>query len=152
MVAAMAHGARARPVRSYERARIGRGRLRSQEFEGADGPCGLRESAKCGSRSRRKSFFFHYANRVGLASAPFPNPLTRAAGQNSIESRAQTFTGGSSRDLPPQFSEGTRGHGMGGPEENRLQSSTGGGSEARDVRQDQSAYGSASAVWDGSTV
>ena len=52
--------------------------------------------------------FFHYANRVGLASAPFPNPLTEAAGSTVIDIAGQTFHGRVIEDLPPQFSEVAR--------------------------------------------
>ena len=69
-----------RPV-VYEPTRIG-GRLRSHEFEGADGVVaelgGMRFPVSGTS-------FFHYADRTGLASAPFPNPLTEAAGSTVID-------------------------------------------------------------------
>jgi lysine 2-monooxygenase len=92
-----------RPV-VYERGRIG-GRLRSHEFEGAEGVIaelgGMRFPVSGTS-------FFHYANRVGLASAPFPNPLTEAAGSTVIDIAGQTFHGRVIEDLPPQFSEVAR--------------------------------------------
>ncbi len=77
-----------RPV-VYEPTRIG-GRLRSHEFEGANGIVaelgGMRFPVSGTS-------FFHYADRVGLASAPFPNPLTEAAGSTVIDIAGQTFHG-----------------------------------------------------------
>src|ERR1700744_4346597 len=92
-----------RPV-VYERARIG-GRLRSHEFEGARGVIaelgGMRFPVSGTS-------FFHYANRVGLASTPFPNPLTEAAGSTVIDIAGQTFHGRVIEDLPPQFTEVAR--------------------------------------------
>jgi tryptophan 2-monooxygenase len=92
-----------RPV-VYERARIG-GRLRSHEFEGARGVIaelgGMRFPVSGTS-------FFHYANRVGLASTPFPNPLTDAAGSTVIDIAGQTFHGRVIEDLPPQFAEVAR--------------------------------------------
>jgi tryptophan 2-monooxygenase len=92
-----------RPV-VYERARIG-GRLRSHEFEGADGVIaelgGMRfpVSGTC---------FFHYADLLGLARTPFPNPLTEAAGSTVIDIAGQTFHGRVVSDLPPQFGEVAR--------------------------------------------
>jgi monoamine oxidase len=92
-----------RPV-VYERARIG-GRLRSHRFEGADGVIaelgGMRFPVSGTS-------FFHYANQVGLASTPFPNPLTEAAGSTVIDIAGETFHGRVIEDLPPQFSEVAR--------------------------------------------
>ncbi|MGH3278742.1 MAG: FAD-dependent oxidoreductase [Trebonia sp.] len=63
-----------RPV-VYEPTRIG-GRLRSHEFEGADGVIAELGGMRFPVSGRS---FFRYVNRVGLASAPFPNPLTEAA-------------------------------------------------------------------------
>ena len=87
-----------RPV-VYEPVRVG-GRLRSHEFEGADGIVaelgGMRFPVSGTS-------FFHYANRVGLASTPFPNPLTEAAGSTVIDIAGQTFRGRTLSDLPPEF-------------------------------------------------
>jgi tryptophan 2-monooxygenase len=92
-----------RPV-VYERARIG-GRLRSHEFEGADGVLaelgGMRFPVSGTS-------FFYYAGRLGLASAPFPNPLTDAAGSTVIDIAGQTFHGRVLADLPPEFAEVAR--------------------------------------------
>ncbi|MGH3253537.1 MAG: flavin monoamine oxidase family protein, partial [Trebonia sp.] len=89
-----------RPV-VYEPTRIG-GRLRSHEFEGADGVVaelgGMRFPVSGTS-------FFHYANRVGLASAPFPNPLTEAAGSTVVDIAGQTFQGATLGELPPEFAE-----------------------------------------------
>src|ERR1700755_219445 len=69
-----------RPV-VYEPTRGGGG-LRSDAFEGADGIVaelgGMRFPISGTS-------FFHYADRVGLDSAPFPNPLTEAAGSNAAD-------------------------------------------------------------------
>ena len=67
-----------RPV-VYEAGQLG-GRLRSQAFEGADGIV-----AELGGMRFPESStaFWHYANRVGVESRPFPNPLTPAAGSTS---------------------------------------------------------------------
>ena len=92
-----------RPV-VYEPTRIG-GRLRSHEFEGANGIVaelgGMRFPVSGTS-------FFHYADRVGLASAPFPNPLTEAAGSTVIDIAGQTFHGSTLDELPPEFAEVAR--------------------------------------------
>ena len=83
----------------YEPVRIG-GRLRSHEFEGADGVVaelgGMRFPVSGTS-------FFHYADRVGLTSAPFPNPLTEAAGSTVIDIAGRTYHGRTLGDLPPEF-------------------------------------------------
>jgi lysine 2-monooxygenase len=92
-----------RPV-VYEAERIG-GRLRSHEFEGADGVVaelgGMRFPVSGTS-------FFHYADRLGLASAPFPNPLTEAAGSTVIDIAGQTYHGRTLSDLPAEFAEVAR--------------------------------------------
>jgi lysine 2-monooxygenase len=89
-----------RPV-VYESARIG-GRLRSHRFEGADGVIaelgGMRFPVSGTS-------FFHYASRLGLQSAPFPNPLTEAAGATFIDIAGRTFSGETLGDLPVELSE-----------------------------------------------
>jgi lysine 2-monooxygenase len=92
-----------RPV-VYERARVG-GRLRSHEFEGADGVIaelgGMRFPVSGTS-------FFHYARRLGLTSVPFPNPLTDAAGSTVVDIAGRTFHGRTLTDLPPEFAEVAR--------------------------------------------
>jgi tryptophan 2-monooxygenase len=89
-----------RPV-VYESARIG-GRLRSHQFEGADGVIaelgGMRFPVSGTS-------FFHYASRLGLSSAPFPNPLTEAAGATFIDIAGRTFAGRTLDDLPLELAE-----------------------------------------------
>ena len=89
-----------RPV-VYESARIG-GRLRSHQFEGADGVIaelgGMRFPVSGTS-------FFHYADSLGLDSAPFPNPLTEAAGATFIDIAGRTFHGSTLDDLPLELSE-----------------------------------------------
>jgi lysine 2-monooxygenase len=85
----------------YESARIG-GRLRSHRFEGADGVIaelgGMRFPVSGTS-------FFHYTDRLGLKSAPFPNPLTEAAGTTYIDIAGRTFYGRTLDDLPLELSE-----------------------------------------------
>lgn len=92
-----------RPV-VYEHARIG-GRLHSHEFEGGAGVIaelgGMRFPVSGTS-------FFHYADRLGLTSAPFPNPLTDAAGSTVIDIAGRTVHGRTLDDLPPEFTEVAR--------------------------------------------
>src|SRR5450756_15379 len=92
-----------RPV-VYESARIG-GRLHSHRFEGADGVVaelgGMRFPVSGTS-------FFHYASRLELTSAPFPNPLTAAAGTTVIDIAGRTFRGRTLSELPPEFGEVAR--------------------------------------------
>jgi tryptophan 2-monooxygenase len=89
-----------RPV-VYEPARIG-GRLRSHRFEDTEGAIaelgGMRFPVSGTS-------FFHYVSRLGLASAPFPNPLTEAAGSTVINIGGETFQGRTIADLPSEFTE-----------------------------------------------
>ena len=89
-----------RPV-VYEPTRIV-GRLRSHEFEGADGVVaelgGMRFPVSGTS-------FFHYADRVGLESSPFPNPLTAAAGSTVIDIEGKTYQGNTLGELPDEFTE-----------------------------------------------
>jgi lysine 2-monooxygenase len=89
-----------RPV-VYEPARVG-GRLRSHEFEGAAGIVaelgGMRFPAS-------GTAFFHYADLLGLAATPFPNPLTEAAGSTVIDIGGQRYQGRTLSELPPQFAE-----------------------------------------------
>jgi monoamine oxidase len=92
-----------RPV-VYEAGRIG-GRLRSHEFEGASGVIAELGGMRFPVSGRS---FFHYANRLGLASAPFPNPLTEAAGTTVIDIAGQTFHGATLGELPPEFTEVAR--------------------------------------------
>lgn len=85
----------------YEASRMG-GRLRSQAFEGGQGAIaelgGMRFPAS-------STAFFHYVNRLGLKTQPFPNPLTPAAGCTVIDLEGQTHWGRTLADLPPLFGE-----------------------------------------------
>ena len=85
----------------YEASRMG-GRLRSQPFEGGQGVVaelgGMRFPAS-------STAFFHYVNRLGLQTRPFPNPLTPAAGCTVIDLEGQTHWARHLADLPPLFAE-----------------------------------------------
>ena len=85
----------------YEASRMG-GRLRSQAFEGGQGVVaelgGMRFPAS-------GTAFFHYVNRLGLKTRPFPNPLTPAAGCTVVDLEGQTHWARSLGDLPPLFNE-----------------------------------------------
>ena len=89
-----------RPV-VYEPTRIG-GRLRSHEFEGTSGVI-----AELGGMRFPVSgtTFFHYVSRLGLASAPFPNPLTEAAGSTVIDIAGQAYHVRGLSELPSEFAE-----------------------------------------------
>ena len=85
----------------YEASHMG-GRLRSQAFEGGQGVVaelgGMRFPAS-------GTAFFHYVNRLGLKTRPFPNPLTPAAGCTVVDLEGQTHWARSLADLPPLFTE-----------------------------------------------
>lgn len=89
-----------RPV-VYESSHLG-GRLRSQPFEGADGIV-----AELGGMRFPRSLtaFHHYVDLLGLDTAPFPNPLTEAAGSTVIDLHGRTYYGRTLADLPPFFTE-----------------------------------------------
>lgn len=81
------------------------GRLRSQPFEGADGIIaelgGMRFPVSSTS-------FYHYADKVGVESSPFPNPLTETAGSTVIDLEGETHYAETLADLPPLYSEVAR--------------------------------------------
>ena len=87
-----------RPV-VYEAGRIG-GRLRSEPF--GDDPEIVAELG--GMRfPRSASTFYHYLNRLGLETRPFPNPLTEAAGTTVIDLGGVRRQARTIDDLPPEF-------------------------------------------------
>lgn len=85
----------------YESGQVG-GRLRSQPFEGADGVI-----AELGGMRFPVSStgFYHYVDKLGLESRPFPNPLTPAAGSTVIDLAGETHYAETLQDLPPLFRE-----------------------------------------------
>jgi monoamine oxidase len=89
-----------RPV-VYEAGRIG-GRLRTHRFEGADGVIAELGGMRFPSSG---TSFFHYARRLGLSAAPFPNPLTKAAGLTVIDIAGETSRGRTLSELPAEFTD-----------------------------------------------
>ncbi|MEM7172090.1 MAG: NAD(P)/FAD-dependent oxidoreductase [Pseudomonadota bacterium] len=89
-----------RPI-LYESGQFG-GRLRSQPFEGADGII-----AELGGMRFPVSGtgFYHYVDKLGIESRPFPNPLTEAAGSTVINLESESYYAERLSDLPPLFQE-----------------------------------------------
>lgn len=88
----------------YESAEFG-GRLRSRAFEGADDVIAELGGMRFPVSSRG---FYHYVDKLGIDSAPFPNPLTPAAGSTVIDILGQTHYARTLADLPPLFAEVAR--------------------------------------------
>ena len=88
----------------YEAAQIG-GRLRSQPFEGAEDIV-----AELGGMRFPVSgtAFYHYVDKLGLETRPFPNPLTPAAGSTVIDLEGVSHYAENPADLPPIFHEVAR--------------------------------------------
>ncbi|MFK8251165.1 flavin monoamine oxidase family protein [Ancylobacter terrae] len=89
-----------RPV-VYEADRIG-GRLRSEPFRSAP-----ETIAELGAMRFPPSAttFFHYLGLAGLATTPFPNPLSPATPSTVIDLGGQTHYARTLADLPPLFAE-----------------------------------------------
>ncbi len=85
----------------YESSKMG-GRLRSQAFDGGAGVIAELGGMRFPVSS---TAFYHYVDLLGLQSAPFPNPLTPAAGSTVIDLEGQTHYGRTLADLPPMFRE-----------------------------------------------
>ncbi len=85
----------------YEAGRLG-GRLRSEPFK--DGATAIAELG--GMRFPRSgAAFFHYVDRCGLDTRPFPNPLTAAAPTTLIDLLGTSHFARTLDDLPPLFHE-----------------------------------------------
>lgn len=78
------------------------GRLRSRSFTGAEDVI-----AELGGMRFPVSStgFYHYIDKLGIESAPFPNPLTPAAGSTVIDLLGDTHYAESLADLPPLYRE-----------------------------------------------
>jgi monoamine oxidase len=85
----------------YEASQLG-GRLRSQAFEGADGVIAELGGMRFPVSS---TAFYHYIDKLGLETQPFPNPLTQASGSTVIDLEGQTYYAEKLDDLPPLFRE-----------------------------------------------
>ncbi|MGY2085787.1 flavin monoamine oxidase family protein [Blastococcus sp. SYSU DS0539] len=86
----------------YEASQMG-GRLRSARFEGAPEEIvaelgGMRFPVS-------STAFYRYVDLLGLATRPFPNPLTPASGSTVIDIEGETHYAESSEALPPLFRE-----------------------------------------------
>ena len=85
----------------YEASQMG-GRLRSQAFEGAEGVVAELGGMRFPVSS---TAFYHYVDKLGLRTKPFPNPLTEAAGSTVVDLEGDTYYASSLGDLPPLFRE-----------------------------------------------
>lgn len=92
-----------RPV-VYEADKLG-GRLRSEPFEGAEDII-----AELGGMRFPVSgtAFYHYVDKLGLRTRPFPNPLTPACGSTVIDLEGVSYYAEKADDLPPIFGEVAR--------------------------------------------
>ncbi|MDM7255862.1 MAG: NAD(P)/FAD-dependent oxidoreductase [Paracoccus sp. (in: a-proteobacteria)] len=88
----------------YESGEFG-GRLRSRAFEGAEDVIAELGGMRFPVSSRG---FYHYVDKLGIDSAPFPNPLTPAAGSTVIDLLGQTHYAQTLADLPALFAEVAR--------------------------------------------
>lgn len=89
-----------RPI-LYESSRFG-GRLRSETFEGTEDVIAELGGMRFPVSSRG---FYHYLDLLNLETAPFPNPLTKAAGSTVIDLEGQTLFARTLADLPPLYRE-----------------------------------------------
>ena len=85
----------------YEAGRIG-GRLRSVPFEGTDGVIAELGGMRFPISS---TAFYHYLDRLGLETRPFPNPLVPASLSTMIDLEGQSIYAEGPGDLPPFFQE-----------------------------------------------
>jgi tryptophan 2-monooxygenase len=85
-----------RPV-VYEADRIG-GRLRSEPFGAAGGPVAELGGMRFPLSSRA---LYHYIDRLGLRTSPFPNPLSEATASTVVELAGRSHYARTYDDLPP---------------------------------------------------
>ena len=85
----------------YEASKLG-GRLRSQAFNGTDGIVAELGGMRFPVSS---TAFYHYVDKLGLETKPFPNPLTPASGSTVIDLEGQTYYAEKISDLPALFQE-----------------------------------------------
>ncbi|RWR34029.1 FAD-dependent oxidoreductase [Sinirhodobacter populi] len=92
-----------RPV-LYESAKFG-GRLRSEVFEGTEDIIAELGGMRFPVSSRG---FWRYVDLTGCDSAPFPNPLTKAAGSTVIDLEGESLFARGLDDLPELYREVAR--------------------------------------------
>lgn len=85
----------------YEAGRLG-GRLRSQPFEGAEGVIAELGGMRFPTSS---TAFWHYLDRVGLETRPFPNPLAPGTPSTVIDLEGQPIYVERAEELPPLLRE-----------------------------------------------
>ncbi|WP_286914901.1 MULTISPECIES: flavin monoamine oxidase family protein [unclassified Pseudomonas] len=85
----------------YEASKLG-GRLRSQAFNGTDGIIAELGGMRFPVSS---TAFYHYVDKLGLQTKPFPNPLTPASRSTVIDLEGQTYYAEKASDLPALFHE-----------------------------------------------
>lgn len=85
----------------YEADRIG-GRLRSEPFPGGDGTLAELGAMRFPPSSRA---LYHYIDKMGLETTPFPNPLSPATPSTVIGLGGQRHYARTLADLPPVFAE-----------------------------------------------
>ena len=85
----------------YEADRIG-GRLRSEPFRDGDGAFAELGAMRFPPSAKT---LFHYIDKLGLKTTPFPNPLTEAAHSTLIELGGQEYYARRASDLPIIFHE-----------------------------------------------
>ncbi|WP_442772880.1 flavin monoamine oxidase family protein [Paenirhodobacter enshiensis] len=88
----------------YESGQFG-GRLRSETFEGTEDVIAELGGMRFPVSSRG---FYHYVDLTGSESAPFPNPLTAAAGSTVIDLEGETLFARTLDDLPELYREVAR--------------------------------------------
>jgi len=85
----------------YEASKMG-GRLRSETFEGADGIIAELGGMRFPVSS---TAFYHYVDKLGLETSPFPNPLTPASGSTVVDLEGTSHYAEKIDDLPEIFRE-----------------------------------------------
>ncbi len=85
----------------YESGRMG-GRLRSVEFPNSHGIIAEMGGMRFPESS---TTLFHYINKLGIKTRPFPNPLTAAAGSTIIDLAGEPVYAETIDDLPPIYKE-----------------------------------------------
>jgi monoamine oxidase len=85
----------------YEASKMG-GRLRSQTFNGTDDIIAELGGMRFPVSS---TAFYHYVDKLGLQTKPFPNPLTSASGSTVVDLEGETHYAERLGDLPKLFQE-----------------------------------------------